>query len=959
MWETIKDYLKGLFNSRIAIIVIIYIIFFAIIGNRLFMLQIVDGEKYTSEAQKSTQKTRTIKATRGNIYDCNGVLLAYNKLSHNVTYEETDATAKMTSEEKNDMICKLIRVIESNGGTLSVDSYLKLNDKGEPEFTVSGNTLLRYKAEVYSITVSELKKKENKELMDATAKDIYKFLRYDMSSQSPKFDISDKYDDKMAIKILDIRYAIFINRYQKYLPITIAQNVNDKTVAAIKENNNELIGVNIRDDTKRVYNKSKYFAHMLGYTGAITSEKLEQIKKKDAKTDYTTDDQVGISGLESVYEDYLKGKKGKEKLSINSSTSRVVSVDETISPTAGDDLYLTIDAKLQEECYNLLEENLAGVLISRINNSSSAGSKGTNSTDIKIPIYDVYEALYKNNIIDVTHFTDKKATSLEEKTYQKFKSKSKSIISDMKKHLAANYTKGSNKISDDMNDFLDYFYELLKKNSIVLVNQVDTTDSVYKGFVKGNTSLSQFLQYAISKQWIDQEKIDIKSGYYTSEEIYGKLLEYGFKNIKNDTGFAKLIYGYLIHHYELSGKDTCLLLMDQKAVKKSDTDYTNLQTGALSPYSYIIKQIKKLQITPGDLGLEPCSGSLVVTDVKTGDVKAMVTYPSYDNNKMANKVDSEYYNKKLIENSSSPLLNRPTMQEMAPGSTFKVISSITGLEEGVISPSTHIYDHTVFSDIDHPAKCWSTVSHGDLTVSSAIEVSCNYFFYKVGYMLSGKTSSGSINYPRGIARLKKYAKKFGLTDKSGVEIPEISPHFATTDAVRAAIGQDTHAYTPSQLSRYVTTVANSGTCYDLTLVDKIKNVNGKTVLNNKAKVRNEVNIKQSSWDAVHKGMNLVVNGSRSSISFMFKNVKATIAGKTGTAQQSKFHANHAYFISYAPYKKPQISVTCVIPNGYVSSNAAQTARDVYKYYFGKKGSKAKKKVSGSVKMPESSISHID
>lgn len=100
------------------------------------------------------------------------------------------------------MICKLIRVIESNGGTLSVDSYLKLNDKGEPEFTVSGNTLLRYKAEVYSITVSELKKKENKELMDATAKDIYEFLRYDMSSQSPKFDISDKYDDKWQLKFL-------------------------------------------------------------------------------------------------------------------------------------------------------------------------------------------------------------------------------------------------------------------------------------------------------------------------------------------------------------------------------------------------------------------------------------------------------------------------------------------------------------------------------------------------------------------------------------------------------------------------------------------------------------------------------------------------------------------------------------------------------------------------------------
>lgn len=959
MWNTFKDFVKGLSNSRIAIVVIVYLLFFAILGNRLFMLQIVDGEKYASEAEKSTRKTRTIKATRGNIYDCNHNLLAYNKLSHNITYEETDVTAKMTSEERNDMIYKLICVIESNGGTLSVDSYMKLNSDGEPEFTVSGNTLLRYKAEVYSKTVTELKKKENKKLLNATAKDIYKFLRYDTSVNSPKFDISDKYDDKMAMKILDIRYAIFINRYQKYLPITIAKNVNDKTVAAIKENNDELIGVNITEDTKRVYNKSKYFAHILGYTGAISSEKLDTINKKNKKTDYTIDDQVGISGLESVYEDQLKGKKGKEVLSINSSTSRVVSVDETKNPVAGDDLYLTIDAKLQEECYNLLEENLAGVLISRINNSSSAGSKGTNSTDIKIPIYDVYEALYKNNIIDVTHFKSRKASSLEKSTYDKYKNKSKKIVADMKKHLATDYTKGSKDLSDDMNDFLDYFYKQLKDDNIVLVNQVDTSDSVYKKFAKGKTSLSRFLQYAISKQWIDQEKLDIKSGYYTSEEIYKKLLDYGFNKLKDDTGFAKLIYGYLVQHYELSGTDTCLLLMDQKAVKKSKTDYTNLQSGALSPYSYIIKQIKKLEITPGDLGLEPCSGSIVVTDVKTGDVKAMVTYPSYDNNKMANKVDSEYYNKKLIQNSSSPLLNRPTMQEMAPGSTFKIISSVTGMEEGVISPSTHIYDHTVFSDIDHPAKCWSTVSHGDLTVSDAIEVSCNYFFYKVGYMLSGKTSSGNINYPRGIKRLKKYADKFGLTDKSGVEIPEIAPHFATTDAVRAAIGQDTHAYTPAQLSRYVTTVANSGNCYNITLVDKIKNVKGKTVLNNKAKLRNKINIKQSSWDAVHKGMKLVVNGSRSSISFMFKNLKTTVAGKTGTAQQSKFHANHAYFISYAPYKKPKISVTCVIPNGYASSNAAQTARDVYKYYFGKKGSKAGKKVSGSVKMPESITSHID
>jgi len=84
-------------------------------------------------------------------------------------------------------------------------------------------------------------------------------------------------------------------------------------------------------------------------------------------------------------------------------------------------------------------------------------------------------------------------------------------------------------------------------------------------------------------------------------------------------------------------------------------------------------------------------------------------------------------------------------------------------------------------------------------------------------------------------------------------------------------------------------------------------------------------------------------------------MKVKIAGKTGTAQQSKLHANHAYFVSYAPYKNPEISVTCVIPNGFTSSNAAQTARDVYKYYF----SKNKKKVSGKIKMPESNTTHTD
>ena len=957
MWDTLKEYIKSFFNSRLVPVTVLYVLLFLVLINRLFQLQIVEGEEYANQAQENATKTRVIKATRGNIYDCNGKLLAYNKLSYNVTFTETDATGVLTSQQKNVMISNTIKIIENNGDSLSVENNMGLDKKGRPVFMVDGNTLLRFKAEIYSTTVREL----TQEQKDATAQEIYDYVNSD-ETDSPKFCIdNEKYDAKTAMKIFNVRYAMFINRYKKYQSITLATDVDAKTVAAIKENSEEIPGVDIIEDTIRVYKRSKFFAHIIGYTGGISSEKLEEIKAQNGESEYTVDDQIGISGLENVYEDYLKGDKGSEKLTINSRTSRVIEVSDRVDPVAGNDLYLTIDADLQEECYKLLEEHIAGILVSVINNGTDVGSKGVSATNIKIPIYDVYNALIQNNLVNVSRFRDKGASSLEKETYRKFKAKSKYIMGEMRKLLASDSKKTEKDISEDMQEFLEYFYTALKNEGIVISSQIDTSDAVYKKYAAGKLSLSSYLQYAISENWVDLGKLNIGNDYFSTEELYSKLVDYGFELLSEDIKYIKMVYSYLIYHYELSGKDCCILMFDQGNIKYNAKEYESLQNGTLSAYSFIINKIKKLEITPGQLGLEPCSGSVVITDVKTGKIRAMVTYPSYDNNKMANKVDAEYYNTYLTQSTASPLLNRPTQQALAPGSTFKLLSSIAGLEEGVITPSTTIYDKVVFDKIDHPAKCWSSTSHGNLNVSTALENSCNYFYYTVGYMLSGKTSTGNINYQQGINRLKKYGELLGLTEKSGVEIYETAPHFADGDAVRAAIGQDTHAYTPSQLSRYLTSVANGGKTYDITLVDKVKDVNGKVVLSNKAKVRNKVNVSQSTWDAVHKGMYLVVNGPSSSIKFMYNDLKVTVAGKTGTAQQNKSHPNHAYFVSYAPYEEPEIDVTCVIPNGYTSSNAAQTARDIYKYYFSNKKdkSKSRKKVSGSIKMPESSTTHID
>jgi len=184
-----------------------------------------------------------------------------------------------------------------------------------------------------------------------------------------------------------------------------------------------------------------------------------------------------------------------------------------------------------------------------------------------------------------------------------------------------------------------------------------------------------------------------------------------------------------------------------------------------------------------------------------------------------------------------------------------------------------------------------------------------------------------------------------LTKKSGIELAEAEPKFSDLDVVRSAIGQGSNSYTPVQLSRYVTTIANGGTCYDLTLIDKMKNTKSGKKEKNSAKINSKLNCQSSTMAAIKTGMNKVV--STGSIKSLFQGLPVTVAGKTGTAQITQNEPNHAVFVSFAPYENPEISVTVVIPNGFTSSNAAELASNVYKYYYDKGARKRllEKKVS--------------
>ena len=206
-------------------------------------------------------------------------------------------------------------------------------------------------------------------------------------------------------------------------------------------------------------------------------------------------------------------------------------------------------------------------------------------------------------------------------------------------------------------------------------------------------------------------------------------------------------------------------------------------------------------------------------------------------------------------------------------------------------------------------------------------------FYELGWRLS-IDGSGRFNDQQGLKRIGKYVSDLGLGEKSGVELYEADPQISDDDVVRSAIGQGTNAYTPLQLSSYVSTIANGGINYKLTILDKTTDKDNNVITENNSVIEKELSyVSPSTWASVQRGMYEVANVQRGSVYSLFRDLNIEIAGKTGTSQVSKFNPNNALFVSYAPYDEPEISVVVVVPNGHSSGNAAQIAKDVYKLYY--------------------------
>ncbi|MDO5293860.1 MAG: penicillin-binding transpeptidase domain-containing protein [bacterium] len=945
MLDVLIDKLKSLLKSRMLPVTIVYFLLVCTLIFRLFTLQIVKGEEYETSFSKSSSQERVIQATRGNIYDVKGRLLAYNVLSYNVTFLDTGEYTD--SATLNAKILEIIRLLEKNGDQLEVDFNLSIDEKGNISFDGSEKEILRFKRDVFSHKkVDDLTEQE----IAATAEEVFTYLQTSTGVNSLKFKISDQYTKDYtkqdAYKVMSLRYAMYLNNYTKYEPLEIATNVSDKTVAAVKEYSGDISGLDIKQTTTREYSAeyAECMAQVLGYTGKISDEAYQELVDSESASGYSKNDQVGKTGVEKQFDAQLHGTNGSDKVLLNQS-KRVVEVIEGKQATPGTDIHLSIDAELQKNAYNMMEKELAGILLDKIHEGSATKVTVNGKEDIYIPAKAVYFALLDNGVIDISHFAADDATSVEQAVYDTFLSERKKVFKNIKSIL--DYSKNSNygSLSDQEKDYVDYIYKMLVKNNVLMSsNYKDLNDENYTLYADHKISLGEFLQYALSQDnWVDRTIFSDADKFYNSEEIYNELLTYIIEQLSDDGEFSKMIYKTLVYNGKIQARQICLLLFDQNVLNYNKDDYAALKAGSKSPYQFIRSKISNLEITPGQLALDPCSGSVVITDPDTGKVEALVSYPGYDNNKLANKIDATYYSY-LANTDAYPLLNRAIQQKTAPGSTFKMLTAFAGLEEGVIDTSTTFADPGYFDKVTPNPHCWKRSGHGTIGLETAIEVSCNVYFYNVGYRLG--LVNGKFSNTQALTKLKKYAEEFGFGSKSGVELPnEAENQISNEQGIPSAIGQGTNNFTPVNLAKYITGLSNKGTVYDLSIIKDTE-----------SKVYNKVEAKDSTWNIIKRGNYKVVNSSANNLSGDFKGLDVKVAGKTGTAQENKNKPDHALFVSYAPYENPEVTMTVVIPNGYTSHNAAELAGNIYKYYFADDKTKKELENAGVSKPSDSSLS---
>ena len=343
------------------------------------------------------------------------------------------------------------------------------------------------------------------------------------------------------------------------------------------------------------------------------------------------------------------------------------------------------------------------------------------------------------------------------------------------------------------------------------------------------------------------------------------------------------------------------------------------------------------------------NGSAVVIKVQTGEILAIASKPTFDPNEFAEGITSGSW-RKLINDEMHPLQNRSIHSQYPPGSTYKIAVAYAALEEGVIDPETTIYCPGHFKLGRGRYRCWKKSGHGAVNLHDALVQSCDVYFYTLGHRM-------------GIDTLARYAKKFGFGTPAGIGLSrEKSGLVPSTqwklknrkkawllgETISASIGQGYNLVTPLQQANMMAAVANGGMLLKPYIVKRIEEPGGTTIKEFFPEIRGKIAGSSENLEVIRKALRDVVNGVRGTGKrSRLKNI--IVSGKTGTVQVVRMKSNeelekenevpykyrdHAWFVAFAPYEKPEIAVAVLVEHGgHGGTTAAPIAKKIFKKYF--------------------------
>lgn len=925
------DHFFDLCKNRIFVMLCGIIVLFAIIVLRLFSLQIIHGTDYEESITASVSKELPVPASRGGIYDRYGRPLAINTVAYCVQVDGS-LTLDLSLEEQQKLSKALTDWLWENGYTKT--SSIPISSKAPYTFTFTGTEEEKEAQETRWKNSIGLEKKQRKMTAEECLNWLYEKYEvpkeYDQQQKRTFVSLCMSDDRNLMALTLAMKLGEFGETITDELPLSqeypyeFQFNDNKNREKSWKESM-AMEDEQLQYDSLRTLDYLRdYFGlpeglptdlvrDTLGIRYSMYLQRYQQFQTVTIATDISDKTLAYVEENQDTFpcvvidtvslREYPESKYFAHILGyIRQMTENDYALYKDDVDADGNPLYSQTDVVGQDGMEKLYERELNGI-------------------DGKVQI-EVDNQGRRISVIDTTEPVAGKDlfltldSELQKTAYD-------TLESELRKAVLNKLTGGGKNSVSTMELFA----------SMINVNHISAQD-----MIRAEKGTTQYEVYQRLKT--EQPTFDPKQ-----EDAVSVAKDFLLEGLENGT---------------ISVRELTLMMIEQERMPVTQEEKDAVAAGTIAPLSLILQKLNNGEMSPANTGLDPCTGSVFVTQVGTGEVLASVTYPSYDNNELVNTFNNAYYND-LLQDGNTPLVNRPLKQKKAPGSTFKMIVALAGLDTGAIQPGTVIADKGLFTDAGKPyARCWiysnTGGTHGGVNVSHALEVSCNYFFYELGLRIGDRDADDGL---KSITTMNEYMAAFGLNDYTGLELDEYGPTMASPankekavktfnpeatvsqtrwtagDTIRAAIGQSINSYTPAQITKYISTLANGGTLYKLHMVDHVQNPDGSLYSEVEETVENVIEFKQEHLQAVYDGMYLVTNGSRGTLRTAFNDLPVKVAAKTGTAEEDKNRSSHTWFVCFAPYDDPQIAITVMIPFGEGSGTPApEVAKAIIREYLG-------------------------